>query len=310
MSVKVSQMPLAESVGEGDVLMIVQNGQSKKIPAKKFLQTSEPISNALTLEGYRADDFVKKGETATDSNALGGKNASEYATKDYVDRKNNSKMNWDWCCPRLWFDHEHLPANDDYPEGDDYHFAFCDGRWLLKDEYPELFDVIGYNYSQIKGGVTFQIPDMRGKFPFGAGINQTLSTETLPTGLYAGQDGFTPDGQWEYPVEAGVKGGDAVTTQDSIKQMANHRHSIMSRQHKLTPRYGENSSGGYNLVDDSEASQIWAEDKEYMTTSEGFNEQYLAQYPSKALAHFNYGMLSMPPFLTFAYIMQIKPFDE
>lgn len=308
MSVKVSQMPLAESVGEGDVLMIVQNGQSKKIPATQFQQKSEPISNSLTLEGYGADEFVKKGETATDSDALGGKEASEYATKDYVDRKNNSKKNWDWCCPRLWFDHEHLPANDDYPEGDDYHFAFCDGRWLLKDEYPELFAVIGYNYSQIKGGVTFQIPDMRGKFPFGAGINQMLSTETLPTGLYAGQKGFTPDGQWEYPVEAGVKGGDAVTTQDSTWQMANHSHETAFKGNGFTTTDPVHLQPRITLTADGDIYDHF--DKTYTTTSKGLNEDNLAQYPSKASAHFNYGMLSMPPFLTFAYIMQIKPFEE
>lgn len=304
MSVKVSQMPLAESVGEGDVLMIVQNGQSKKIPAKNFQQTSEPISNAMTLEGYGADEFVKKGETATDSDALGGKEASEYATKDYVDRKNNSKMNWDWCCPRLWFDHEHLPANDDYPEGDDYHFAFCDGRWLLKDEYPELFAVIGYNYSQIKGGVTFQIPDMRGKFPFGAGINQMLSTKNLPTGLYAGQKGFTPDGQWEYPVEAGVKGGAPTTTQESVWQMATHSHTIQDSKpinSSYVQNVSNNGSGAYAFNDNKGGVT--------RTDIEGMNND-IAIYPPDEGNPRNYGMISMPPFLTFAYIMQIKPFEE
>ncbi len=40
----------------------------------------------------------------------------------------------------------------------------CDGRALDKDEFDELFSVLGYVYSAQAGGQTFQIPDLRGQF--------------------------------------------------------------------------------------------------------------------------------------------------
>lgn len=40
----------------------------------------------------------------------------------------------------------------------------CDGRALDKDEFDELFGVIGYTYSTTAGGQTFQIPNLQGVF--------------------------------------------------------------------------------------------------------------------------------------------------
>jgi microcystin-dependent protein len=40
----------------------------------------------------------------------------------------------------------------------------CDGREHNKQTLPELFSVIGYNYSVLKTGDLFQVPDYRGLF--------------------------------------------------------------------------------------------------------------------------------------------------
>jgi hypothetical protein len=44
----------------------------------------------------------------------------------------------------------------------------CDGRSLSKDDYGNLFDVIGYTYGGEAGKKTFCVPDCRGRFLRGA----------------------------------------------------------------------------------------------------------------------------------------------
>lgn len=39
----------------------------------------------------------------------------------------------------------------------------CDGRALNKDEYPELFAVIGTTFGQLNNGHYFAVPDMKTK---------------------------------------------------------------------------------------------------------------------------------------------------
>jgi microcystin-dependent protein len=52
--------------------------------------------------------------------------------------------------------HSAAPA----PEG----FLVCDGRALDKDDFHELFQVIGYKYSRNDGGQRFQLPNLQGYF--------------------------------------------------------------------------------------------------------------------------------------------------
>lgn len=302
MSVKVSQMPLAESVGDGDLLMIVQDGQSKKIPASMFQQTAEPISNANRLQGYGADEFMKSGETAYDSDRLGGKEASQYATKQDLENKYKNANVWSWCCPQLWFSATKFP-NKETPNADGIstHFALCAGQWLNINDYKDLHDIIGNSFDTYEQEGMFQLPDLRGRFAFGADINRMRSTNNLPNGLYSGDD-FTTDGQWKYPQEVGKKGGDPTTCQDSVLQLAFHSHSVSEILKKTD--YTTTGSAGSSTKGLDAVSWITKE-----TSSIGNNRTDVAVYPPQNHSgDFNYGMLSMPPYLTFAYIMQIKPF--
>jgi microcystin-dependent protein len=61
---------------------------------------------------------------------------------------------------RLW------PSNVLTQQGSG-NWIICDGRSLDKNDYPELFLVIGYNFGG--SGDDFNIPDLRGRFPVGAG---------------------------------------------------------------------------------------------------------------------------------------------
>ncbi|WP_081881896.1 phage tail protein [Nitrosococcus oceani] len=68
-------------------------------------------------------------------------------------------------------------------------WMLCDGRWLTKEQYPELFAVLGYLYGQStnnSGQSTFRLPDYRGLFlrgfDAGAGMDPDASERMGPTG--------------------------------------------------------------------------------------------------------------------------------
>jgi len=57
-------------------------------------------------------------------------------------------------------------------------FLPCDGASLLRSDYPDLFTVIGTTYGAADG-THFNVPDLRGRIPLGAGTGPGLSTYAL-----------------------------------------------------------------------------------------------------------------------------------
>lgn len=68
-------------------------------------------------------------------------------------------------------------ASINEPDG----WLLCDGRALLKSLYSNLFGVIGHTYGGVYGDsdLSFNIPDLRGRIPVGAGTGSGLSTRNL-----------------------------------------------------------------------------------------------------------------------------------
>lgn len=54
----------------------------------------------------------------------------------------------------------------------------CDGASLLRSAHPDLFAVIGTTYGSVDGS-HFNVPDLQGRVPIGAGTGSGLSTYTL-----------------------------------------------------------------------------------------------------------------------------------
>jgi microcystin-dependent protein len=55
----------------------------------------------------------------------------------------------------------------------------CDGTRLNTNDYPDLFDAIGYTYGGID--TSFNLPDIRGRVPIGAGTGVGLTAHNLGT---------------------------------------------------------------------------------------------------------------------------------
>lgn len=55
----------------------------------------------------------------------------------------------------------------------------CDGRAIGRTTYSKLFAVVATSYGAGDGSTTFNIPDMRGRVPVGAGLGSGLTNRTL-----------------------------------------------------------------------------------------------------------------------------------
>jgi microcystin-dependent protein len=66
-----------------------------------------------------------------------------------------------------------LIAGNEFPDN----FKICDGQQLDKLIYPELFRRIGYTFGG--SGNDFNLPDMRGRVPVGAGLGLGLTPRVI-----------------------------------------------------------------------------------------------------------------------------------
>lgn len=82
-----------------------------------------------------------------------------------------------------------------------YGWLFCNGQTVSKSDYPQLFNVIGYTYSQNSSGDTFTLPDLR---------------ERTTVGIDSSSDTFNV---------LGKKVGEKKHA-DTIEEMAEHDHDI------------------------------------------------------------------------------------
>lgn len=56
-------------------------------------------------------------------------------------------------------------------------YLLCDGSAVSRDTYSRLFTAIGETYGAGDGSTTFNLPDLRLRFPFGAGTDKPLGTK-------------------------------------------------------------------------------------------------------------------------------------
>lgn len=95
-------------------------------------------------------------------------------------------------------------------------WLLCDGSAYSTTAYPKLFAVIGYSYGG--SGGNFNVPDMRGRAPIGAGTGTGLSTFAV--------------------------GQSTGTETISTAQMPVHSHGVTDPQHRHRVDYRVQAGGG------------------------------------------------------------------
>lgn len=98
-----------------------------------------------------------------------------------------------------------------------YGWLLCDGSAVSRTTYPDLYSAIGTTYGAGNGSTTFNVPDMRGRHPIGAG-----------TGAGQGASGTgVPSGTTLTARTRGAFGGD--------ERMQTHTHIQDAHGHTLGP---------------------------------------------------------------------------
>ena len=119
-------------------------------------------------------------------------------------------------------------SSETVPEG----YLECDGRQVLRADYPRLFAVIGSAFGQGDGASTFHLPDLRGVFVRGWS--------------HASPAFFDPDRNIRIPPDTGGASGDHVGS-FQMDQFQSHFHNVHAAALNIfgpySPVIGGNASG-------------------------------------------------------------------
>ena len=177
---KISELTKASVIMSDDVLVGVQEGETKAIPANLLVKKGEAVENATSLNGYTADDFVLRSGTAdnftaNNSEKLGGIDAGQYALKTDIYAGQNTNPFWWTPFPFILpFDELWNVYRDD--KGRQIYMA-CEGQDLTIAEFPELYAIVGTKFNRITGDLNidtpsdcFTLPDLRGRVLIGQSV--------------------------------------------------------------------------------------------------------------------------------------------
>ncbi len=151
-------------------------------------------------------------------------------------------------------------------------WLLCDGRAVEQLEYPTLYAVIGNDYSPVASNTTFNLPDLRGRFPLGLDNMGGNSADSV-TAAEADEIG---------------KGGGAETHTLTEDEMPSHDHDPSGSGSDLEFMVKNRSSGGrfyHGTASESHTGIIGSSDE---TAEDGEDEPHN----------------NMPPYLSLNYLIK------
>jgi len=174
-------------------------------------------------------------------------------------------------------------------------YLLCDGSEIIRNDYLELFGVIGFNYkpaSQLIGQGTFGLPDLRGRFPLGKDSmdngNQVPSVDNAAILVDAGggsANRVTPD----VADVIGAGGGSESTTLE-LKNLPDHKHNLNSGLQQYFAVGTPGASSDINAIPDAVATS--GATAQGLPDSGGVKANPLGQ-----------SFITMNPYLTINYII-------
>lgn len=129
-------------------------------------------------------------------------------------------------------DYKYSSRNDDING-----WLICDGRSLLRADYPELFEIIGTSFGSVNSD-SFSLPDYRGRVPGAIGSGTDLSSRNIGTSL--GTENVTLSSlQIPSHSHTGTTDSDGVHNHTaSIAESGSHNHTYNDAY------FAENQGGG------------------------------------------------------------------
>lgn len=272
---KISDLSKIKGITEGDLMLLVQEGVSVNCDIKEL---SDYLINNFSRQVFEAcrKEFLSKQGRAEDSAKLGGVDASRYALKSNTTETGGASL--EWAIPKMWL--AEVPTDfdiySDVPGLQGY--MFCFGQKLHRELYPELFGVIGLSYTRdangdiADDGKTFNLPDFRGRAPFGSAFG-------LATG---------------FSTNVGVTGGNA-TTKLKAEQIPPHWHGLQGGGEEKVLAADSGLAYGFTALEGLTKGTY----KAGQTTIDGVSTEIK---PGK-----NEAIEILPPYLVANYIIKLKP---
>ena len=112
-------------------------------------------------------------------------------------------------------------------------YLLCDGSEIIRNDYLDLFGVIGFNYkpsSSLAGSGTFGLPDLRGRFPLGKDSmdNGTQIPSIDNTAILIDAGGGSANRVTADVADVVGAGGGLETTTLDITNLPDHKHTLNS----------------------------------------------------------------------------------
>jgi microcystin-dependent protein len=110
-------------------------------------------------------------------------------------------------------------------------YLICNGSAVSRSTYAALFTAIGTTWGAGNGSTTFNLPDLRGRSPIGAGTGAGLTARALAA--TGGEEGHQLAAN-EVP---------ALSVTGTAEAAGGHNHAITDPGHEHDVKYSDNNSG-------------------------------------------------------------------
>ena len=148
-------------------------------------------------------------------------------------------------------------------------YLMCDGAAVSRTTYAALFAVIGTTYGAGDGSTTFNLPDLQGRFPLGAGSGDGLTARTV-----------------------GQKDGEEGHALTDVEMPAHSHAPSASGEYFVT---AEESGANNTRVEYSSNGNRWVNG---LTSQSHFHHRTITDTVGSGAAHNN-----MPPYTVVSYII-------